>query len=763
LPNGGILSLRHVDSSVRLHGWRNHWRIEAGSTPESDEPLFQNVTYKVDAARSGDTEGAVVSAPNREDTIPTIDVPVDEVMVGDDLNVRVTLTVAVLNRRQSESFAGATLRDLASGSGVRLEEQGLEVVRAQARQAPEPPPPALPLPAAACATGVDPAAGSIHLEMDSIDGFEQAGARALIRVVRSGGGKGAASVVFSTSDGTARAGVDYTPVTTVVRFDDGEQGGRLVTIPIADNAAPDGDRTVMLSLTQPMGCAALGAPSTATLVIHDDDTPAPATTAFHLGGTITGLAGSGLVLADVVNGSVVMPAADGAFVFPVTLIDGGSYDVGVQAQPQNPAQSCTVSRGHGKIAGADVTDIAVSCTTLPSNGALDPTFGAAGKVSASLAAPSAVALQPDGKILTVGDMTLSRFNADGSIDAAFGTAGSVTLVASGGPVDALVALSIQADGKIVVAGNTSLPTSINDNFVVARFDAAGRPDGTFGTTGQVVTDFNGLYDRATAVLVQPDQKTVAAGGATSGSLSAGDQDFALVRYLPGGDLDSTFGVGGKATLNVAGNADFGNTAALQADGKILVAGRVFANGSSSADIGVARVNADGTLDKAFGVAGVARVSFDGGTGDVAKLVVQPDGKIVIAGSSARGGVSCYAMVRLAIDGSLDAAFGTHGQVSTPFTTEQDYATSVALLADGRIVVAGELASYDKNSDMGLARYTSSGALDPSFGTGGLLRIDLFGDADGAYDLVVQPDGRIVAAGLGRNGPGGGLALVRVLP
>ena len=784
LPNGGIVSLRHVDSSVRLHGWRNHWAADVGSSPDSDEPIAdKNLELDIDfdsddpPTPPGQSATLTLQQPDPfKDPLPyVVDIPLDTVQTGGQFNLQITLTTFALNRRQSESFAGAFLRDPTHASNLQFVEQGIEVVRAPVTQAPpEPPPPPTPLPAPACTSGIDPAAGVIQFEKPSIDGFEQIGATALVRVTRSGGGEGAVSAIFSTRDGSARAGVDYRPITTVVRFEDGEQGARLITIPLIDNDTPDGERTVFLSLTEPLGCAALGAQPTSTLVIHDDDLQPTTMPTFHVGGTVTGLDGSGLVLREVISGSTVSPVADGAFTFSSAVFDGASYDVRVQNQPNDPAQTCSISNGAGTIAGGDVTNIVVTCTTVPSNGALDPAFGVTGRVSNLLPPAKALALQSDGKLLAVGSMTLSRYNADGSTETTFGKNGSVIIVSSGGPLDEMEALAVQTDGKILVAGFTSLPTSVNDNFVVLRFNNDGSPDTAFGSSGAAVTDFNGLFDRASAVLVEPDGKIIVAGNATSGTMSRGDLDFAVARYLPNGTLDPAFGTSGKATLNVAGKSDFGTTAVLQADGKILVAGRVFSDAGTEADIGVARFNADGTTDTTFGTHGIVRVdfssggvvslTFSGGSWDEAsRLAVQTDGKIMIGGFTQVAGVFRYALVRLLGDGSLDTTFGTNGLVSTPFTTQNDFARSIALQADGKVVLAGQLGNSSTNADIGLARYTNSGALDSTFGTDGLVQVDFFGGLDGASDVLIQPDGRIVAAGSATNGTGVGLGLVRVLP
>jgi len=493
--------------------------------------------------------------------------------------------------------------------------------------------------------------------------------------------------------------------------------------------------------------------------------PPPPAQKFALGGTVTGLAGSGLVLRTNLFDEV-RPTAGGTFTFPQAVTDGSAYSVSVAMPPANPLQVCSVTNGSGTIAGADVTNVRVDCVTPAANGALDPSFGSQGKLFGS-GASTALALQADGKLLTLGGMRLSRFNADGSIDAGFGNAGTVTIVANGGPLDAMRALALQSDGKIVVAGFTSLPTAgLGDDFVVFRFNTDGSLDSGFGSGGKVVTDFNGSTDRAQAVMVQPDGKIVAAGNAVLGTLTHADQDFALVRYLSDGTLDAAFGTGGKATLNITGITDIANAAALQPDGKIVVVGRTFhdrfGRSEGEPDIGVARFLADGRADTGFGTQGVVRIDFsiaggvvtapdfDGANWDDANdVAIQADGRIVIGGYTITAGVFRSALVLLTGSGQPEAL------VSSPLA---DQANGIALQADGKIVIAGS-----SNGDFALVRFLASGALDTSFASGGQLRIDFFGGFDSANDVRVQPDGKIVAAGSVSNGTGRGSGLVRALP
>ena len=176
-------SLRHVDSSVRLHGWRNHWAVDLGSSPDSDEPIAdKDLELDIDfvsddSPNSAGPERDPHTAATRsiQGPLPTVvDIPLDTVKTSGQFNLQITLTTFALTRRQSESYAGAFVRDPTHASNVQFVEQGIEVVRAPASQAPpKPPSPSAPLPAPACTTGIDPAAGVIQFEKSSIDGLSK--------------------------------------------------------------------------------------------------------------------------------------------------------------------------------------------------------------------------------------------------------------------------------------------------------------------------------------------------------------------------------------------------------------------------------------------------------------------------------------------------------------------------------------------------------------------------------------------------------------
>src|SRR5262249_24701082 len=152
--------------------------------------------------------------------------------------------------------------------------------------------------------------------------------------------------------------------------------------------------------------------------------------------------------------------------------------------------------------------------------------------------------------------------------------------------------------KVVVVGNAPVSTGVND-FALARYNADGSLDTTFGTGGKVTTDFGGGHASADAVAVQNDGKIVAAGHAYSAQTN---WDFALTRYNSDGHPDTSFGSGGKVTTDFSAGDDHANAVILQSDGKIVVAG-LGSNATTAQDFGLARYNADGSLDTTFGVGG----------------------------------------------------------------------------------------------------------------------------------------------------------------
>jgi uncharacterized delta-60 repeat protein len=201
------------------------------------------------------------------------------------------------------------------------------------------------------------------------------------------------------------------------------------------------------------------------------------------------------------------------------------------------------------------------------------------------------------------------------------------------------------------------------------------------------------------------------------------------------------------------NQDHGRALAIQPDGKIVLAGFAELNGGDY-DFAVARLLADGSLDSGFAGVGKAVYGFNlvgGDTGDFARAVaVQPDGKIVVAGQASYdlAGSTTFAVLRLLPDGQYDPGFGSGGKTAITFGTGTEYATAVAIQPNGKIVLAG-VAVSGANYQFGAVRLNANGTLDTSFSGDGKQTIgfDLGGGLyDAASDVVIQPDGKIVLVG-----------------
>ncbi len=361
-------------------------------------------------------------------------------------------------------------------------------------------------------------------------------------------------------------------------------------------------------------------------------------------------------------------------------------------------------------------------------GLLDPTFGVGGRVSVAgiTTVGSGVVVQPDGKILVAGGsgggIFLTRYLADGTPDASFGTGG---LVAAPQSVR-IAALALQPDGKLLVAGSTSDP----DNFFhLARFNANGSVDFGFGTSGRVITDLAGADDYAFALVVQPDGRIVLAGTTSAPSI------FALARYLADGTADGSFGSGGVATTAFPGTSAEAHGLALQPDGKLVAAG--FASGQFA----LARYLSDGTLDATFGTGGQVTTSF-GVAAEGRAVVVQPDGRIVAAGKALVTNGD-FALARYDASGTLDPTFGTGGLVTTAFPQAAE-ANALLLQPDGQLVAAGGILFLPYG--FAAARYRTDGTLDPSFGDAGVVTTLVGNDGHVATAVARQGDGKLILAG-----------------
>jgi uncharacterized delta-60 repeat protein len=357
--------------------------------------------------------------------------------------------------------------------------------------------------------------------------------------------------------------------------------------------------------------------------------------------------------------------------------------------------------------------------------------------------------------------------APGQLDPSFG-AGGVAVTEFPSSYSGARAVAVQADGRIVAAGFAHTNDTIVSDFAVVRYAAGGALDPTFGLGGRVRTDFDGRFDEALAVAVQPDGKVVVAGG----SSDAGGTDMAVARYTSDGALDPTFAGDGMALLGFDGESS-ARAVAVQRDGKVLLTGRAvrpLQGGCCDSDFALARLTTSGGLDGSFGGDGRVTTDFlpgpDRGQDDAHAVLVRPDGRILAAGGgvAGAGGVD-FAIAAYRADGSLDPTFSRDGRVTTDFAGYPDEVRDLAVDARGRIVAGGQSCrfpgNFDEVCDFGLARYSSGGTPDPLFGRNGKVRTDLGAVVgEGIRGVAVQHDGRIVVAGDTQGSGGFDVGVVR---
>jgi uncharacterized delta-60 repeat protein len=269
----------------------------------------------------------------------------------------------------------------------------------------------------------------------------------------------------------------------------------------------------------------------------------------------------------------------------------------------------------------------------------------------------------------------------------------------------------------------------------------GSLDAAFGTGGIVTTSFGPVNTLNGSLAIQSDGKILMAGYHLNGS----SQSFTLARYNTDGTLDITFDGDGKLNTFI-GSASEGKAVTVQTDGKIIVAGSSYDNAGSGDDMfTMARYNTDGSLDNTFDADGIVTTAFAGSISDIAHaIVLQTDGKIILAGSHHNGTTQDFALARYNTNGSLDNTFDGDGKLTTAIGSSDDIAYSVCLQTDGKIVVAGN-SDISGNEDFSLARYNTNGSLDNTFDGDGKLTISI-GFAKNAAGLAIQTDGKILIAG-----------------
>ncbi|MCA9127761.1 MAG: cadherin-like domain-containing protein [Planctomycetales bacterium] len=349
-----------------------------------------------------------------------------------------------------------------------------------------------------------------------------------------------------------------------------------------------------------------------------------------------------------------------------------------------------------------------------SDGSLDTSFATLGKFQLDLEAGNDfaydVAIQTDGKIVISGNARVSgnteyvvaRLNSDGTLDTTFGGTG-VVITPVGTSSDLALTLEIQTDGKIVAAGYAT--SSGNLDFAAVRYNVDGTLDTSFGGTGKVIASFGSGMEIAWGVTLQSDGKIVLGGWSTNA-----DPDFSLARLNVDGSLDTSFGGTGMVSTPLAGSQQ-GLAVDVQTDGKLLLSG--YSNG----DMTILRYNSDGSLDSSFGASGIASVDFAGGEDQVAyNVTALADGRIIVGGTATVGSQLQLGIARLNADGSLDNTFGTSGIVTVPVGLGDISAGRLTVHDDGTMAYVGDVSNGTDN-DIAVVRLTADGALDASFNVG----------------------------------------------
>lgn len=386
-------------------------------------------------------------------------------------------------------------------------------------------------------------------------------------------------------------------------------------------------------------------------------------------------------------------------------------------------------------------------------GMLDTTFSEDGKLSVTMdgrGRATSVVIQPDSKIIVAGysrenngrnNFALARYLTDGQPDLTFSGDGKAYFDADNSNADDYcTAITLQPDGKIVAAGFTDIGNSFQ--FLVARFNVDGTLDTTFGSGGKTIIS-QGETSFCNSLAIQPNGKIILIGHSFSPIM--GINEFVAMRFDTNGILDNSFGNGGVVTTSTGGGSTAANSIVIQPDGKIVLAGLASNSTTFRWDTVLVRYLANGVRDNTFGQNGMVVTEFPLLDSNTKSVSLQADGKFVVAGIAFTGQSDKRILLsRYTTSGTLDPSFGDGGIVITPAGLVNPTVTSM-IIQDSKIIVGGSFAEGNVEHSF-LACFKTNGDLDPDFGTNGVT-VTSFGEYDGIYGLTKQPDGKIVTAGV----------------
>ncbi len=363
----------------------------------------------------------------------------------------------------------------------------------------------------------------------------------------------------------------------------------------------------------------------------------------------------------------------------------------------------------GKVFNTSTDNYDFGLIRCNADGSADAEFGIDGKVTTDINSEqddaTALQLLEDGKILVAGysngHPSVVKYNPDGSLDETFGVDGISTIIPADPYEIGIYAMQIQTDGKIILGG-TRVEGFIDNDFILIRLMPDGSIDESFGDLGFVVTDGEG-FEFVNSLQILPDGNIISVG---STNLD-GNYNLTLIRYLSDGTIDETYGTDGW--VNAGGPSDWATSSALQSDGKIVVAGIHF-NASQPQSIVAAKFRMDGSLDNSFDIDGIKYTNVSVGSADKAtSLMLSSDNKLFIAGNTISDFTAAYDAFILSLneDGSRNIDFSTDGIILTDFDTSAiaysttDEVNAITMQADGKILIGGAGAG-----NFSLARYLS---------------------------------------------------------
>ncbi|MCC6280245.1 MAG: T9SS type A sorting domain-containing protein [Saprospiraceae bacterium] len=409
-------------------------------------------------------------------------------------------------------------------------------------------------------------------------------------------------------------------------------------------------------------------------------------------------------------------------------------------------------------------------------GSLDDSFNGNGYVLSSILSnynnvATHVAVQVDGKILAgiavygpgLDEYTvIQRYLEDGSLDQTFNGSGQITLKYPGKEVYLSDILNLP-NGKFLVAANIYNTNNAHYTPALFRFLANGALDAGFGTNGVMQqAAVNGYTEMQFAeVDVLPDGKLIVAGYITP---NEGAELCAVFRYQANGALDTGFHGDGIATVALGTNYVSVSTLVIDSNGKILIGGTY--TGDTNYDFMAIRMHANGTLDNGFNGDGIAIFALTDQDDQVTGMALQSDGKIVLGGYARdMPGVAStdFAVMRLTTDGNLDPTYSEDGSNIVSVGSGNDAAYTMVMQPDGKVVLAGYISNNTGGADFAMARFTTNGNLDNTFSGDGKVVVPIVSNnTDAIYAVALQPDGKIVAAGIARTGDNNSFVLARFI-